>query len=61
MVVCSGAAKMCMESGVPFLGKVPLDPQLCRAAEEGQSCFADQKCSASAPAPRRIIKKLVAA
>ncbi|KAG1331347.1 Cytosolic Fe-S cluster assembly factor NBP35 [Cocos nucifera] len=56
-----GAAKMCMELGVPFLGKVPLDPQLCRAAEEGRSCFADQKCSASAPALRRIIKKLVAA
>ncbi|XP_008812418.2 cytosolic Fe-S cluster assembly factor NBP35-like [Phoenix dactylifera] len=56
-----GAAKMCMELGVPFLGKVPLDPQLCRAAEDGRSCFADQKCSASAPALRRIIEKLVAA
>ncbi|XP_008792158.1 cytosolic Fe-S cluster assembly factor NBP35-like [Phoenix dactylifera] len=69
MVTCSevfdssggGAAKMCMEMGVPFLGKVPMDPQLCKAAEEGQSCFADQKCSTSAPALRRIIEKLVAA
>ncbi|EHA8586290.1 cytosolic Fe-S cluster assembly factor NBP35 [Cocos nucifera] len=69
MVACSevfdssggGAAKMCMEMGVPFLGKVPLDPQLCKAAEEGRSCFADQKCGTSAPSLRRIIEKLVAA
>ncbi|KAL9263639.1 Cytosolic Fe-S cluster assembly factor NBP35-like protein [Drosera capensis] len=55
-----GAAKMCQDMGVPFLGKVPLDPQLCKAAEEGRSCFADQKCSVSAPALKRIIEKLVA-
>ncbi|XP_010930049.2 cytosolic Fe-S cluster assembly factor NBP35 [Elaeis guineensis] len=69
MVACSevfdssggGAAKMCMDMEVPFLGKVPMDPQLCKATEEGRSCFADQKCSTSAPALRRIIEKLVAA
>jgi len=56
-----GAEKMCHEMGVPFLGKVPMDPQLCKAAEEGRSCFADQKCSASAPALRNIVKKLIKA
>ncbi|KAL5991168.1 cytosolic Fe-S cluster assembly factor nbp35 [Asimina triloba] len=54
-----GAAKMCIEMGVPFLGKVPMDPQLGKAAEEGRSCFADQKCSSSAPALRRVIEKFV--
>ncbi|KAK3144434.1 hypothetical protein QOZ80_4AG0312980 [Eleusine coracana subsp. coracana] len=54
-----GAEKMCHEMGVPFLGKVPLDPQLCKAAEEGRSCFTDEKCIASAPALKEIIKKLV--
>ncbi|KAJ8493965.1 hypothetical protein OPV22_015686 [Ensete ventricosum] len=54
-----GAAKMCAEMGVPFLGKVPMDPHLCRAAEEVHPCFTDQKCTVSAPAPRKIIKKLV--
>uniref|UniRef100_M8C6Y4 Cytosolic Fe-S cluster assembly factor NUBP1-like protein n=1 Tax=Aegilops tauschii TaxID=37682 RepID=M8C6Y4_AEGTA len=54
-----GAEKMCHEMGVPFLGKVPMDPQLCKAAEEGRSCFTDQKCSASAPALKSIIKKLI--
>ncbi|KAF5961672.1 hypothetical protein HYC85_002881 [Camellia sinensis] len=55
-----GAAKMCSEMGVPFLGKVPLDPRLCKAAEEGRSCFDDSKCGLSASALQRIIDKLVA-
>ena len=42
-----GAEKMCREMDVPFLGKVPLDPQLCKAAEEGRSCFIDNKCQLS--------------
>lgn len=56
-----GAAKMCTEMDVPFLGKVPLDPQLCKAAEEGRSCFVDQKCWVSAPALKSIVKNLLAA
>ncbi|KAK1294123.1 Cytosolic Fe-S cluster assembly factor NBP35 [Acorus calamus] len=68
MVACSevfdssrgGATRMCLDMGVPFLGKIPLDPQLCRAAEEGSSCFSDeQKCRASASALRKIIEKLL--
>nr|POF06163.1 cytosolic fe-s cluster assembly factor nbp35 [Quercus suber] len=55
----SGAEKMCREMGVPFLGKVPLDPQLCKAAEEGRSCFIDQKCGVSAPVLKIIIEKLI--
>ncbi|CAA6659665.1 unnamed protein product [Spirodela intermedia] len=56
-----GALGMCRDMHVPFLGKVPLDPQLCRAAEEGRSCFEDQRCAASAPAIREIVEKLLAA
>ncbi|XP_054785773.1 cytosolic Fe-S cluster assembly factor NBP35 isoform X2 [Prosopis cineraria] len=54
-----GATKMCNEMGVPFLGKVPLDPELCKVAEEGRSCFADKNCSVSAPALKKIIEKLM--
>ncbi|KAL1203404.1 Cytosolic Fe-S cluster assembly factor NBP35 [Cardamine amara subsp. amara] len=54
-----GAERMCKEMGVPFLGKVPLDPQLCKAAEQGKSCFEDNKCSVSAPALKSIIQKVV--
>ncbi|ESQ47902.1 hypothetical protein EUTSA_v10021039mg [Eutrema salsugineum] len=56
-----GAQRMCREMGVPYLGRVPLDPQLCKAAEQGKSCFEDNKCSASASALKSIIEKVVAA
>ncbi|KAL4653201.1 hypothetical protein ACB092_01G286200 [Castanea dentata] len=54
-----GAEKMCREMDVPFLGKVPLDPQLCKAAEEGRSCFIDKKCQVSAPALKIVIEKMI--
>ncbi|TKW05067.1 hypothetical protein SEVIR_7G152303v4 [Setaria viridis] len=56
-----GAEKMCREMGVPFLGKVTMDPQLGKAVDEGRSCFTDQKCSASASAPalKQIVEKLI--
>ncbi|KAG4953686.1 hypothetical protein JHK87_039280 [Glycine soja] len=54
-----GAVKMCNDMGVPFLGKVPLDPQLCKAAEEGSSCFAKKDCVVSAPALKKIIEQLI--
>lgn len=55
-----GASKMCKDMDVPFLGRVPMDPQLCRAAEEGRSCFEDKKCITSAPALKGIVDKLLA-
>lgn len=54
-----GAARMCREMGVPFLGKVPLDPKLCKAAEDGKSCFVGDECGVSAPALSAIINKLL--
>nr|AFK39272.1 unknown [Lotus japonicus] len=41
----SGAVKMCNEMRVPFLGKVPLDSKLCKAAEEVKSCFGEKDLS----------------
>ena len=34
-----GGAEQAKEMQVPFLGRVPLDPLLSRAAEEGRSAF----------------------
>lgn len=34
-----GAQQMAKDMQVPFLGRVPLDPLLSRAAEEGKSAF----------------------
>ena len=36
-----GAEKMCADHGVPFLGRVPLDPAIAAAAERGASLFDD--------------------
>ena len=50
---------MCQGMEVPFLGKAPLDPKLCKAAEEGRSCFIGENCGVSAPALKKIIEKLI--
>lgn len=48
--VTGGAERMAAEMGVPFLGSIPLDPQLLRACEKGLSYFAEHPDgSASAP------------
>ncbi|KAL8233245.1 hypothetical protein R6Q57_003023 [Mikania cordata] len=54
-----GAARMCVEMGVPFLGRVPLDPKLCKAAEDGKSCFGRDECGISASALSAIISKFL--
>jgi Mrp family chromosome partitioning ATPase len=56
-----GAEKMCRQMRVPFLGRVPLDPQLGKAADEGRSCFEDAKCVASSTALKSIIKRVLLA
>ena len=43
-----GAEAMAADMGVPFLGRVPLDAALSRAAEEGRSAFAASKHPAAA-------------
>ena len=39
-----GAERMCREMGVPFLGRIPMDPSLGRASEKGLS-ISDQTAS----------------
>lgn len=59
----SGAEGMAKAMSVPFLGRIPLDPSLSQAAEEGRSCFSPVADSAlgspSALALQRIIKRVV--
>jgi len=35
-----GGKRLARRSGVPFLGEIPIDPQLCRCGDEGGSIFA---------------------
>jgi hypothetical protein len=49
-----GAAAMATDMGVPFLGRVPLDPELSKAAEEGLS-VQGLKASATVEAFNEIV------
>lgn len=55
------AAQMAGEMGVPFLGRVPLDPALGAAGEAGRSAFAGDAALPSTPALRVIVARLLAA
>lgn len=35
-----GGERLAREKGVPFLGQIPLDPDLCQSGDRGQSLFA---------------------
>lgn len=56
-----GAEAMAAEMGVPFLGRVPLDPALAVASESGVSVFneATGAAAAAAPAIKAIVESLV--
>ncbi len=51
-----GAEKMCADMGVPFLGRIPIDPALARACDEGLSYFQQQPSSAGALALHEVIQ-----
>eukprot|EP00889_Picochlorum_renovo_P003247 jgi/Picre1/30277/NNA_005641.t1 len=54
------AEKMSHEFGVPFLGKIPMDLEMSKAAEQGVSIFDTAKASPSALSLTRIVDKIVA-
>lgn len=53
-----GAEKMCAEMGVPYLGRIPLDPTISRCGELGQSAFKKDAASAGVVALRNVVAKL---
>lgn len=53
-----GAEKMCKEMGVPYLGKIPLDPFVSRAAEMGKSVFEAGNDSPGVVALREMVQKI---
>eukprot|EP00897_Mesotaenium_endlicherianum_P007381 jgi/Mesen1/6671/ME000342S05761 len=58
----NGAEGMARQLGVPFLGRIPLDPLLSKAAEEGRSCYTstkDASNSTSALALKKIINRIL--
>ena len=53
-----GAEKMAEEMGVPFLGRIPIDPQLARACDEGKDFFHEFPNSPAATPLRDIISSI---
>ncbi len=51
-----GAAKMCQEMGLCFLGKLPLDPRIGQCCDEGKSYLSEVPDSPAAAAFKTIIE-----
>lgn len=34
-----GGQRLALENGVPFLGSIPIDPEICRCGDSGRSLF----------------------
>ncbi|RMD51911.1 MAG: chromosome partitioning protein ParA, partial [Nitrospirae bacterium] len=54
-----GAEKLSKEFGVPFLGKIPLDPLVAISGDEGKPCVLSYKESETAKAYKKITEKVV--
>ena len=55
-----GGEAMAADMAVPFLGRVPLDPQVVAASDAGQPFAADPAASATARAFEQIVQQIVA-
>lgn len=56
-----GAAKMALEMAVPYLGKIPLDPRIAQACDQGKSFLEEVPDSPATIAYQAIIDQIRAA
>jgi Mrp family chromosome partitioning ATPase len=54
-----GAEKMCLDMGIPLLGKIPLEPTIARSCDEGKSFLSSFPNSRAAQEYQSIITKLL--
>lgn len=54
-----GGFKVALELGVPFLGKIPLDPQIVISGDDGKPFIATQPESEASKAFMNIVEKIV--
>lgn len=54
-----GGQQMALDVGIPFLGKIPLDPRLGRCCDEGKNFMTDHSDSAAAMAYKDITFKVI--
>lgn len=57
-----GGERLALEVGAPFLGSIPIDPEICRRGDEGQTLFieGDRQPAAAAQALIELAEGLVA-
>ncbi|KAI8501192.1 Cytosolic Fe-S cluster assembly factor nubp1 [Branchiostoma belcheri] len=53
-----GAEKMAADMGVPFLGKLPLDPRIGKCCDEGKSFLSVEPDSPAAKAYKEVIQRV---
>jgi Mrp family chromosome partitioning ATPase len=53
-----GARRLAKEEGVPFLGRVPLDPRIGMACDYGESFFAAYGDSPATKALRKVVRRV---
>jgi hypothetical protein len=53
-----GAEVMAKEMGIPYLGKLPLDPRIARASDEGRSLLDETPLSIAAAAYIEVAKRV---
>lgn len=54
-----GGVKIAVELGVPFLGKIPLDPKIVTSADEGKPFITTQPDSEASQIFNKIVEKIV--
>jgi ATP-binding protein involved in chromosome partitioning len=54
-----GGKKVALELGVPFLGKIPIDPQIVIATDEGKPFIGSQPDSEASKAFMKIVKSII--
>lgn len=57
--ITGGAEKMCKEMSIPFLGSVPLDPDLLKSCEKGQSFIANHANAQSAKHLKKVYENVL--
>lgn len=54
-----GGKKAAIELGVPFLGKIPIDPHIVTSGDEGKPFIADRPNSEASQAFMKIVEKII--
>ena len=53
-----GGKKIAEDMNVPFLGRIPIDPQICEDSDKGNPFIVEHRDSAATKAFNQIVKKI---